>query len=90
MITLTYNEAMTIQNSQLKFYRQFIGRSGVKAIRAQTKPCPGNPDKPMSIFVINELVPRGGDFERYIKGFPETYDKTRLAWANAVRRGLPY
>lgn len=88
MFTMTYNEAMLIQRAQMVWYRQAIGRKGIKAIRARTLPCPGNPDKPMSICDINALVPRGGCFETYITHIPWTRDPTTLAWHDAIRRGL--
>jgi hypothetical protein len=85
---MTYNEAMTIQRAQMAWYRRTIGRQGCKAIRQHTKPCPGNPNKPMSIIEINGLVPRGGCFESYIKTYPKDIDPTRAAMHNAIRRGL--
>ena len=88
MFLMTYNDAMTIQRAQMAWYRQAVGRSGIKAIRAATRPCPGNPDEPMDICNINDLVPRGGCFERYIRGYPESSDPTRMAMYDAIRRGL--
>ena len=88
MFTMTYNEAMTIQRAQMVWYRQAIGRKGIKAIRARTRPCPGNPDEPMRVSDINALVPRGGSFETYICRIPWTRDETTLAWHDAIRRGL--
>lgn len=90
LIKLSYNEAMTIQRAQMIWYRQMIGRNGIKAIRAKTKPCPldKHPDEPLSIFEINRLVPRGADFERYIKNRPKEIDQTRISWHNAIRRGI--
>jgi len=89
MIHMTYNEAMTIQRAQIAYYRQLIGRPGIKAIRARTLPCPGNPDTPMTIFDINELVPRGGDFEYYLLPFRQDkhLDSTNVAWHDAIRKG---
>ena len=90
MFMMTYNQAMTIQRAQMVWYRQSIGRAGIKAIQAQTK-CPVDikPDEPMTVAEINGLVPRGGSFETYIKpyrGFE--IDQNRGAWHDAIRRGL--
>ena len=90
MFRMTYNEALKIQTAQIAWYRQTIGRKGIKAIRARTLPCPTNPDSPMDVADINDLVPRGGSFERYIRHYPATRDQTALAWHDAIKRGLPY
>ena len=89
MFTMTYNEAMTIQRAQMVWYRQAIGRRGCKAIRKATS-CPPDldPNEPISIFKINELVPRGGDFENLAKYKYHTVDPTRMGWHDAIRRGL--
>lgn len=87
MFMLSPNEALRIQYAQIAYYRQSVGRSGIKAIRKATTLPNSHPDKPIKIHVINEHIPRGGDFERYIKNL-RGYDETRLAWHNAIQRGL--
>ena len=88
---MTYNEAIKIQRAQIEWYRPWIGRAGIKAIRRETKPCPFNPDAPIFVGDINSLVPRGGSFERYVK-IPRRNcgDKweIRAAVHNAIKRGL--
>ena len=89
MIKLTYRDAMNIQHAQMMYYRQRIGRQGIKAIRSATKPCPGDPDALQPVIEINRLVPRGGDFE----ALPRTKTAVSyndLAVHDAIRRGLPY
>lgn len=90
MIKMTYNDAMTIQRAQLAYYRQHIGRAGVKAIRRATKTDPNlNPEEPISVLRINELVPRGGQFERYCHPRkPGSSDPTNYDLHNAIRRGI--
>ena len=85
---MTYNQAMLIQRAQMSWYRRNIGMAGVKAIRAKTKPCPGNPDAMMPVHDINALVPRGGNFEWLIKNVPKDPDPTRMAMHDAIKRGL--
>lgn len=67
MITMTYDAAMDIQETQLLFYTRQIGDMGKAYARdwflSRTMPCPGAKDVPMGIREINKLVPRGGDFE---------------------------
>jgi len=65
---MTYNEALRIQRAQLYFYRKHIGRWGIRVIRHNTSPCPKgiHPEEPISVIDINELVPRGGAFEKLI------------------------
>jgi len=86
---MTYNEAMTIQRAQMAYYRNAIGRPGIKAIRSRTW-CPTwlNPNEPMSVIDINRYVPRGGSFERYITNHRYTTDGLNLAYSKAIRRGL--
>ena len=64
--TMTPNEALTIQRAHIVWYRQMIGRAGLKAIRKRTTLPNVNPDVPVPVSVINEHIPRGGSFERYI------------------------
>jgi len=92
---LSYNKAMLIQRAQLAYYRQHLGRSGTLEIRKRTKPCPPDvhPDTLISIFLINKLVPRGGDIEniimkRYKKNKNVCIDQNTIAWHDAIRRGL--
>ena len=87
---MTFNEALTIQRAQMAYYRQRIGRKGIKAIRKATIfPNDIEPDKPMFIGDINGLVPRGGCFERYIRLYRQiSIDPTNLALHDAIRRGL--
>ena len=88
MFKMTYNEAIVIQRAQMAFYRQGIGRAGCKAIRAQTS-CPTdlNPNELLDVVTINKYVPRGGDFERYLKRFGPD-DPTNYDMHNAIRRGI--
>ena len=62
---MTYQQALDIQWEQIAYYRRRLGRKGVKSLRAMTAKCPADihPGKPTSIFVINDLVPRGGSIE---------------------------
>jgi len=88
--TMTVNEALLIQRAQLAWYRQAIGRAGVKAIRARTKLPNVNPDVPIPVAKVNEYIPRGGCFEAYVRprGFRGADGSNALAWHNAIRRGL--
>ena len=88
MIKLSVNEALNIQRAQLVWYRQAIGRRGVEAIMAKTRLPNINPDEPVSIFIINDHIPRGGSIEGLRMTAPKTYDPTRMGWYNAIRRGL--
>ena len=88
---MSYTKATRIQRAQLSWYRRYIGLSGLRQIRERTKPCPPDihPDDDISIFLINELVPRGGSIEFIIKRWPkENGDTTRMAYNNAIMRGL--
>lgn len=95
MIKLSYNKAMKIQEKQLVWYRQAIGYYGLKELRAKTKPCPKNlnPDIPISASIINQLIPRGCDFE-WIKDKrnrrPKTYDPVRYSFYEAMEAGKLY
>ena len=89
---ISYEKALRIQRAQIAFYRQMIGRKGIKCIRKNTKPCPENihPEEPVSIFLINELVPRGGNFEslfQYHK-YKTERDPTNMAMHEAIMKGL--
>ena len=89
--TMTFNEALRIQHAQMVYYRQSIGRKGVKAIRAKTIfPADIQPNKLMPVIEINRLVPRGGDFENLFFYIPSEYDKTTSAWHDAIRREFNY
>ncbi len=90
MFEMTYNEAMEIQKAQMAYYRQRIGRVGIKAIKSATKPCPGNPNEKMSVIEINRLVPRGGNFEKYIKHRNFEINETGYHLHNAMRNGKIY
>ena len=87
---MTYRQALEIQERQLVWYRQAIGRQGVKAIRNRTKPCPDNPDKPISVSEINDLVPRGGSFERYITKTSHKKDPLTFHWYKAMENDKLY
>lgn len=91
MFNLTYNKAILIQRSQLAWYRPFIGLSGTRKIRSRTKPCPPDihPDEPISIFLINKLVPRGGSIEQYIRPVnPSDKDELRMSVSSAIEKGF--
>ena len=95
MIKLSYNEAMRIQEKQLVFYRQAIGYRGLKELRAKTKPCPAdlNPDTPISVSKINDMIPRGCAFEWIRdkrKRHPMTYDPIRYSFYEAMEKGKLY
>ena len=86
---MTYNEAMIIQRAQMVYYRNQIGRLGIKIIRSRTKcPLDINPNKLMSVSDINALVPRGGSFESLIKVKGRRSCPNHLHWHNAIRRGF--
>jgi hypothetical protein len=88
MFKMTYNEAMIIQRAQMAYYRQRIGRAGVKAIHKGTT-CPEdlNPNELLNVSYINELVPRGADFENLFRWFGPS-DPTNYDMHNAIRRGI--
>jgi hypothetical protein len=88
-IKLSYNKALLIQRAQIVYYRQSIGRQGVKKIRANTH-CPEdlNPNIPICVSEINKLVPRGGDFERLLRHRPSEYDHLALYYHNAIKKGF--
>lgn len=88
MYKMSYNEALEIQRAQIAFYRQSIGRKGIKNIRKQTY-CPAdcNPNEPLSIFIIDKYVPRGYVFETLIKHIPRVWDETSCNWHNAIING---
>ncbi len=90
MFFMSYNEAMIVQRSQMIFYRNLIGRPGIKAIKSETKSCPKdlNPDDQIKVSEINELVPRGGSFERYINRHGQYVCKDRSSWHDAIRKGF--
>ena len=90
MIKMTYNKAMKIQRAQLVYYRQLIGRKGIKAIKAKTKPYPQdmNPNKLFSVIEINKLVPRGGSIENLIIPGNITTDENQMAWHAAIKKGI--
>ena len=83
---------MTIQRAQMAYYRQRIGRKGIKAIRACTKADPAlDPNEPISIFEINRLVPRGADFERYLfANNVKKSDPTNCVYHDAIRAHKMY
>jgi len=86
---MTYNEAMTIQRSQMSYYRNLIGRAGIKAIKARTIcPIDINPNELMKVSDINGLVPRGGNFEQYINYHGQKSCPNNSAWHNAIRKGF--
>ena len=82
---MTYRQAIEIQQRQIVWYRQAIGRKGVKAIRKKTAPCPValHPDELVSVTAINALVPRGGEFEGYIKNIGKR-DSLTYHWYKAI------
>jgi len=89
MFEMTFNEALTIQRAQMAYYRQSIGRKGVKVIMANTiYPVDIQPDKLMTISDINGLVPRGGSFEVLLSYRPTEYDTNKHAWHDAIRKGF--
>ena len=82
---MTYRQALEIQQRQAVWYRQRIGRKGLKAIRAKTKPCPidMSPDTLVPVSKINGLIPRGIDFEQYIINTGPT-DPLTYNWYQAM------
>lgn len=67
MIRMTYNQARKIQEEQIAFYHKEgkgpLTQAGIDKLRTMTKPCPFDPDEVVAVWIINELVPRGGDIE---------------------------
>lgn len=97
MFIMTYNQAMLIQRAQLAYYRQIIGRQGVKQIRAMTIcPLDINPNELLPVRIINQYVPRGGDFEAlptykaYMQGKRRYLDPLRHSLDKAIRAGKIY
>ena len=90
MFKLSYQEAIKIQTAQIAYYRQHVGRKGILSIRHNTKPCPANihPETPVSVFIINGLVPRGAAFENQWRHRPFEVDRLSGAWHNAIKRGF--
>jgi hypothetical protein len=99
MFEMSYNDAIRIQRSQMVWYRRMIGLRGTRNIRRMTKPCPPDihPDMPISIFLINKLVPRGSNFESQFwckyhrkKGTEQTaFDQeVEMAWSDGIKKGL--
>ena len=90
MITMTFNKALQIQRSQMCFYRQSIGRKGIKYIKSRTiYPHDINPNEEIPVRDINRWVPRGAQFEylfTYKRGIERCQDT--LAWSEAIRKGL--
>lgn len=89
---MTYRHALQIQWRQMIWYRQAIGRRGIKAIRARTKPCPAgmHPDDMVFVGDINALVPRGASFERYVRRMPRNPDPMMFHWYKAMEKGKLY
>jgi hypothetical protein len=90
MFEMTYNQAKTIQDAQLVYYRQSIGRAGVKKIRSATF-CPSDldPNKMERVSFINTLVPRGGAFE-HLETYRPKNTNDAYDWHNAIRNGKIY
>lgn len=66
---MSYNDAICIQRAQLAYYRNQLGYYGTRMVKNATKPCPAkyHPNDAISIFEINNLVPRGGDIEGVVR-----------------------
>lgn len=64
---LSYNEAMEIQEEHYLYYSEGLGDFGKAATKKwltdRTVVYPGDCNEPLSIFKINDMVPRGGSFE---------------------------
>ncbi|RJR07947.1 hypothetical protein C4588_06260 [Candidatus Parcubacteria bacterium] len=88
MFELSYNQAATIQRAQMVYYRNLIGRKGVKAIKAKTGYPDFDPDKQVNAGIINELVPRGGDFEQLINYRGQKSCPDAGSWHDAIRKGF--
>ena len=85
---MTIREAILIQNAQLAYYRQSIGRKGIKLIRRSTSiPDDISLDIPIDISIINEMIPRGGAIEYYIKSYKHN-DPTNEALYKAMIKGI--
>ena len=89
MVKMTYRQAIQIQERQMVWYRQAIGRRGIKAIRQRTIPCPGDPDNPVHVTAINSLVPRGAEFEKYIRNIGKR-DPLTYYWYKAMEDNKLY
>lgn len=87
---MTYREALAIQWQQMLWYRQLIGLKGIRAIRKATKPCPYyvNPDEPIDVIRINSWIPRGGDFEKYIRHTKTEKDPLTIHFYTATAKGF--
>jgi len=86
---MTINHALRIQRAQMVWYRQSIGRAGVKAIRAATTLPNINADLPVPVFTVNKYIPRGGAFEKYLDDTRRpSQDPNTDAWHDAIMRGL--
>ena len=68
MIKLSYNDALKIQAEQFEFYKEHLTPEKLEKLKAKPLPPEYDPDEEISIFIINELVPRGGDIEYLIYG----------------------
>ena len=91
MITMTFNKALQIQRSQMCFYRQMVGRKGIKYIKERTiYPHDINPNEEIPVSDINRWVPRGAQFEYlFTKNWRNIEQcKDRLPWSEAIRKGL--
>lgn len=96
---MTINQAVAVQNAQLNYYRNVLGRKGVKefqkiARESLTPDCP-NPTKDIFVGEINKYIPRGFAFEnilRQINRRPRQQESIDiiLAWHNAIRNGKTY
>jgi len=64
MFTMTYNEAVRIQKSQIDFYAGHLTAGKRAELARMTKPCPFDPDEMRPVIEINRLVPRGGIIEK--------------------------
>lgn len=80
MVKLSYNTAIRIQTAQMYWYMARLKRTGVRVLRDRTLPCPPDihPDDPISVLLINMLVPRGGTIE----SIADMYGTTHTAHKN--------
>ena len=89
---MTLNRALLIQRAQLLYYRQRIGRQGVKLIRSRTVlPLDLDPNCPTLVGVINGFVPRGGSIEALCDYDKRIFiDPDTIHWHNALLKGTAY
>ena len=84
----TPNRLLTIQRAQIAYYRQSVGRKGIKTIHAWTKLPNVHPDLEEWISTIGPGIPRGGNFETLLGKRPsQWHTESNIAWSRAIQDG---